>query len=135
MPRINMRKDNKTIHIFAVAVPIIVLLLPLVAFSQGLVPCGSQGQSECGFADLIVLIQSVIDFLMFKVAMPLAAVAFAWAGVRMLIAGGNEQTISDAKGMLWSVLIGILIALSAWLVVKAITSVLLRPEYSLLSFL
>lgn len=107
-------------------------LVPLAVFAQGLVPCGGSGQPACDFAHFIQLIQNVINFLIKDVAMPLAAILFAWAGIMMFTAGGNEQKTTQAKEIFWWVLVGLIVALSAWLIVSAITSALLKPEYSLL---
>lgn len=97
-----------------------VLLAPTVAFAAGLVPCGGPGEPACNFSYVIVLAQNVINFLIFNLAMPLAAISFAVAGIMMLTAGGNESQVAKAKGIFSAVFIGLIIALSAWLIVKMI---------------
>jgi len=114
---------------------LIFILLPAVAFGQGLVPCGNEGQNPCDFDYFLILIQSVINFLMFSVASPLAALMFAYAGFKLMTSGGNETAKEDAKKILSSVLFGLFIALSAWLVIRLIVGALLDPDYILLSLL
>lgn len=93
--------------------------------SSGLIPCGNvemnggiaAGQ-ECDFNDLVQLAQNVINFLIFKIAAPLAAVMFAYAGITYLTNGGNESKIKQAHDIFWRVFIGLVVALAAWLVVN-----------------
>lgn len=104
-------------------------IIPTLAVAQsGLIPCS--GGSSCDFVALIELIKNVINFMMFKLALPLAAISFAVAGIMMLTAGGSTDKIKQAKDIFWYVFVGIVIALSAWLIVNAITSVLLKPGIS-----
>ena len=104
-------------------IPILILvllfiLMPMVSFAQGgLVPCEGP---ECGFGDLITLVNKVIDFLLFTLALPLAAILFAYGGFLFLTSGGSEDKLSKAKQIFWNVLVGFVIALAAWIIVKAI---------------
>lgn len=103
----------------AVGISLLVLLaifIPSYVFAD-LVPCNG---ADCDFNDFIDLINNVINFLMFKFAVPLAAVSFAVAGVMILTAGGNTGQVEKAKEIFWNVLIGLIVALAAWLVVNAI---------------
>jgi len=95
--------------------------------SSGLIPCGnvSSGGSiaagqECEFNDFIILAQNVINFLIFKIASPLAAIMFAYAGFLYLTNGGNESKVKQAHDIFWYVFIGLVVALAAWLVVNFI---------------
>lgn len=110
---------------------IILLSLPLVVSAQ-LVPCGGAGD-PCEFSDLITLINNIINFLLFYLLMPLAAIMFAAAGFMIVTAGGDSGKISQAKEIFGSVLKGILIAFTAWLIVKTILlAVGFDPSYSYL---
>lgn len=86
----------------------------------GLVPCGGSGQNPCGFSDFFVLINNVINFLLFKIATPLAALTFAIAGWMYLTAAGDSGKIKNAHELFKNVAIGFIIALAAWLIVNAI---------------
>jgi len=104
---------------------LLVVFVPAVVFAQGLVPCDGTATNPCGFDQFITLIQNIINFLTFNVAVPLVAIAFAWAGIIMLSAGGDTGKITQAKEIFGSVLIGFLITLSAWLIVSTLLGVLL----------
>lgn len=119
----------------ASVIPLFVFVMPIVVFAQsgGLVPCGNStgpNTDECTFQDLIVLANKVIDFLILNLAAPLAGVVAAIAGVMMFTAGGNEERLTKAKSLLWSAVLGFIIALSAWLVIKAIVAVFIDIDVS-----
>lgn len=76
--------------------------------------------NPCDFTDLILQIQKVITFLLIDIAIPMAAIAFAYAGFLFMTSGGNSGQVERAKGIFKKVLIGFIIALAAWLIVKAI---------------
>jgi hypothetical protein len=109
--------------------------MPMFAFGQapgpvgtpdeGLIPCGNTKvdntvSDPCTFGDLITLAQTVINFLIFKIAAPLAAVMFIWAGFLYLTAAGNEGQVKKAHELFWAVFIGLVIALAAWLMVSLV---------------
>ena len=73
---------------------ILVIFTPIAVFAQGgIVPdCGP----DCGFNDLITLIQRVINFIII-VASPIAALLFAWAGWLYMSASGDQNQISKAQ--------------------------------------
>lgn len=89
-----------------------------------IIPCGtSTHPNSCTFNDLIIMGKNVMDFIMF-VSIPISAALFAYAGFTLLMSGGNEGKREDAKNVFWSVAIGLVIMLSAWLIVYTITSAL-----------
>jgi len=57
-----------------------------------------------------------------------SSIVFSYAGFLMLTARGNEEQVTRAKSTFWYVLIGLVIALGAWLIVNLITSALLDPS-------
>jgi hypothetical protein len=107
-----------------------------VAFAQdsgsagGLVPCGSDvpgspANHECGFTDLIVLLQNVIGFVLFYLTIPIATMIILWSGVQLLIPGEKQAAaLQDAKRRLWKVIVGIFFMLAAWLMVKFLLTTL-----------
>ena len=113
---------------------IVVSFVPGVALAQtkkpsGLIPCGNVVEKgmvveaeRCTFNDLIILAQNVINFLIFKVAAPIAAVMFAYAGFLWLTNGGNESKITQAREVFWMVFWGLVIALAAWLTINMIVT-------------
>lgn len=97
---------------------------PLFALAQ-IVPC----TNDCDFNALITLAGNIVHFLLFDLAMPLAAVAFAYAGFLLLTQGGNEANLSKAKTIFWYVLLGLIVAFGAWAIVKFVAAVLFKPEF------
>lgn len=107
------------------------LFLPILV-SAALVPCGGPGD-PCEFSDIIVLINNIISFLLFNLAIPVSAIMFAAGGFMLVTAGGNEGKIAKAKEIFSSVLIGLLIAFMAWIIVQTLLcAVGLDSGYSLL---
>lgn len=98
---------------------VLVLLLPAYTFAASLVPCNGT-TTPCNYAAIITLIKNIVNFLLFGLAVPLAAISFAVAGVMILTAGGNSSQVERAKEIFWNVVIGLVVALSAWLIVNAI---------------
>lgn len=83
----------------------------------------------CGFEKLIGVARNITNFAML-IAAPLAAIAFMWAGIMYFTAMGNEGQIKKAHQVFTSVLIGFIIVLSAWLLVKVILNTLAKPDIS-----
>jgi len=100
------------------------LLLPLVAFSQapteGLVPEWCQAGCPCTFCDLYDLASNIIGFLLYVIAVPVAAGAFLYGGVLMLTSGGNPSQITKGRGMMTSAVIGMALAFFAWAILNTI---------------
>lgn len=59
----------------------------------------------------------MINFILFVIIPPVAAVWFAYAGFLMLTAAGDPGKTKQARDMILYVVIGILIAYAAWLLV------------------
>ncbi|MBI4118297.1 MAG: hypothetical protein HY455_02060 [Parcubacteria group bacterium] len=117
---------------------IVALIVPFAVFGQGvtqergIVPCEGTVESPCNFDAFVLLIQQVIDFLLTSIAMPVAALSFAYAGYLYLTAAGNEGQAKKAIGIFTTVAYGIIFALAAWLLINLIVNTLLRPGLSLL---
>ncbi len=96
---------------------------------NGIVPdCGSNiskggGGVMCGFSHFILLVQNVIEYI-FVLVLPIAALVFAYAGFLLLTSGGNPEKRKAAKNAMTSVLIGVVIVMAAWLIVKTVLKAL-----------
>lgn len=103
-----------------------------VLTTSGVVVC----TENCGFNELIMQIQKIISFLLFDMAIPLAAIIFTYAGFKFMTSGANPGDRAKAKGMFMNVLIGLAIALAAWLIINTILTTLLNKptdtQYNLL---
>ncbi|HEY4487034.1 MAG TPA: hypothetical protein VJB70_04895 [Candidatus Paceibacterota bacterium] len=101
-----------------------IVLVPSIVFAQnilteGIVPCGDDGEPSCDFGQLIQLVQNLITFALI-IAAPLAAIMFAYAGFLYLTAAGETGKISKAHSVFMTVFWGIVIVLAAWLIVNTI---------------
>jgi len=96
--------------------------------ANGLVPnCGynlTDGgqvnrQNICGFAHIIELIQRIIEFI-FLMVLPIAALVFAYAGFLYMTSGGDSGRRGAAKKAMINMVIGVLVVMAAWLIIKTV---------------
>ena len=80
---------------------------------------------NCQFSDLIALINTLIQYLIY-ISLPLAAIAFAYAGWIYLSAGGDTGKVKKAHTIFLDVGIGIALVLSSWLIFKYIGDAFLK---------
>lgn len=112
----------------------ITLSAPVIEDTGALVTC----KENCGYRELIDLIRRVIDFLLFTLSLPIAAAMFMYAGFLYLTSSGDHHKIEKAHGIFWNVLVGLVIAMAAWLIVNTLVGSLLdknlqnEPGYNLL---
>jgi hypothetical protein len=106
-----------------------ILLAPTLSFAVGLqtiVPSDCNASGGCqSICDLATLAQNLLDDGIF-IAIFLSAILFAWAGWQMVVgsSSGNETQVHQAKSIFWYVTIGLVIIISAWLIVSVIMSAL-----------
>lgn len=80
---------------------------------------GAEKGKICGFNEAITLIQRVIEYI-FILVLPIMAIVFAYAGYLYLTSGGNSTKKDAAKNAMTSAIIGVVIIMAAWLIVKTI---------------
>lgn len=88
-----------------------------------LVPCGKNGPN-CEVCHLYDLAHNLIDLMLWGLATPLLVVALIAGGVVWLTSAGSEQRVELGKKILWSAVIGFLIAFGAWVIVNTILNTL-----------
>lgn len=133
---------KKTTKILISLSMFLMLLVPVVSFAQptgGLVKCGRDvhpagtiingknvgGQIiQCGFNDFMTLINDGISFILRTMVLPIAAIMFAYAGFLMVTSGGSTEARGKAKNIFSNTVLGLVIAVAAWLIVKSILSIL-----------
>ncbi len=94
-------------------------MLVSAANTNGIVPCGNNGDKPCTLCDLIVGIKNIIDFGM-KILISVAAVGVFVAGIMYITSSGNEQMMTTAKKFLSASLVGFAVVLSAWFIVNIV---------------
>lgn len=106
---------------------------PDQAFRDGksLVPCGHSEQgvisNPCSFKDFMTMINGGITFILKFLVVPIAAVMFFYAGFELVTSGGSTEKRGLAKKVFTNAVIGLVIAVGAWLIVKTILSILSSP--------
>ncbi len=87
--------------------------------TTGLVKC----TENCGFNDLLTLINDVVKFVFTDLVLPIAAIMFAYAGFELVTSGGSTEKKSKARSIFTNVAIGLIVAAAAFLIVQAILSI------------
>jgi len=108
--------------LFSIAL-IALALLPDTISAQGIFAGICEG-TTCSACHLAVLGNTLIDWLI-GVIMVLFAVLAVVAGFGLVTAGGNPTAVTDAKSKFTNAIIGLLIVLSAWLIVDTLMRALI----------
>lgn len=140
---------KKIIGLFLFSVTLLSLFSFNFAYAQdagfldgsSLVPCGtdrgpvvtdSKGNetaesrkilNPCGFDDILAFVNNTINFLLFKLALPISAMMFAYAGFLLVTSGGEVNKKNHAKEIFWNVAIGLIIAAAAFVIVNTVLSI------------
>lgn len=85
--------------------------------SGGLIQCGRGGQRMCTLCDIIVGLNLIIKYI-FRIAIALGVFGFAIAGVMYIVSAGDSSATTNAKGVMKNTTIGIIVVLSAWLIIN-----------------
>jgi hypothetical protein len=108
---------------------------------EGLVPCGKEVQVggswvegkciggtptfiRCQFCHFFVMLDEIIDFVLFKIVPPLAILMLVIGGVMFILgyfAGGGEgepKMFNQGKKLITSVFIGLIIIFAAWIIIN-----------------
>ncbi len=118
----------------------LLFLIPIAvsaAQNKGLVPIcngiGRNGQPAsgplyCTPCDLYQLVQNIINFLI-QLSVPIGILLLAYAGILLFSANGDPSKITKARRIFSSAVIGLGIALSAWLLVQTFVNMLVSSTF------
>ncbi len=84
---------------------------------------GTTIYGECDFDDLVAAVLYLVNWAT-GFAIAFCVFVIAYAGWELMISGDNSSARSKAKSRLYKVLVGLVIILIAWLIVRLITSAL-----------
>ena len=121
--------------IFLIIFLALLIFLPLISQAAGLVPCGGKGEPTCQLCHLFLMFQGVVNFLLKYILVPLAVLmlilggfmyVFAYVNPSEVLFGrkGGPALISQAKKLIVSVIIGLIVLFLAWGAVNLIFQVL-----------
>lgn len=132
-----MFKNKKTFAVVLLLVVAVFFVSAGIATAQQLkptdegfqlVPCDGTPQSPCDYNAFIKGVRTLINFFI-AFAIPVSALAFAWAGFKYLTAGGDSGEVKKAHEIFKKVMVGFIMVLAGWLIVQTITSVFLEPGF------
>jgi len=107
-----MSKAKKLIG--AAALQAAAMTLPVAVFAQNIVPTELQGN-----LDIIQIVRAIIRFILL-IAFVLAFIFLLLGGLRWITAGGDEKSVAGARGMITAALIGLVIVLLAFAIIKLV---------------
>ena len=134
-----MRYDGRMRSRILAFVPLLIsfaLVLPLVAYAGGIPffgPIIPEEYSACpaGWGMLITVFNNIISLLITLAAVFVAPLMIAYSGFLFVVNPVNPSGREDAKTILTHTIVGLVIALSGWLIVDAIMAVLYHPNGSI----
>lgn len=85
--------------------------------SKGLIKCGRAGQRMCHLCDLIVGLNTIIKYI-FSISIVVALTIIVVGSIMYIVSAGDKKMIENAKGAIRNAAIGMVIVLSAWLIVN-----------------
>ncbi len=85
-----------------------------------IIPCGGPGEDMCTFEHVLQLIENIINFSLNYLFFPLFVIAIVYAGYLLMTSGDNPGKRKQAKEIFINILIGLVVVLAAWLIVKLI---------------
>lgn len=107
----------------------LLLLAPLAVSAQfgPIVPDVCQ-VCPCGFGGVLAIIQNVVNFVI-AIAIIIATLILVWGGMLYIMSPANPENRNTANKMLINAVIGMLIVLSAWLIVDFVMKTLYGGQF------
>lgn len=130
-------KINKY-KIIAMILPSLVLL-PVFVFAAcnpnlGFIPCDGSAECPCNFEKITILINNIITKFL-QLSSVVAAITFSIAGGKMLMNPENPGERAKAIDMFKKTVYGLIIVLSAWIIIKTVVSYFVNPDINALRYL
>lgn len=97
----------------------------------GLVPCGGPGERLCQFCHFFVMFDGIIDFVLFKIVPPLATLMIVFGGIMFFATAESPEKINEAKKLMSSAVLGLVIIYGAWLLISLFFSIIGLSEVGL----
>lgn len=82
----------------------------------------------CGFGGVLAIIQNVVNFLI-GIGIIIATLIIVWGGILYVLSPANPESRSTANKMLINAVVGLLITLSAWLIVDFVMKTLYGGQF------
>jgi len=107
--------------------------MPILSLAQqdpptGLVSCDNSIGNLCDFNALMALINKIINFILYDMVIPIAAIMFAYAGFLYLTSAGDTGKMKQAHTIFTNAAVGFIFVLAAWLIITLILDALVCKE-------
>jgi hypothetical protein len=102
------------------AITAFLLLSAAPVLAAGLVPCGGATEPVCSWPYVYVLFNKVINFLIFDFGVPLAILTIVVSGIELVLHRDNATANRVWKERIQKALLGLVIIMCAYLLVKVI---------------
>ncbi len=117
--------------LLATIVTMMIMVGPLLAQDGGLGPVVPDCEGDnCKFADFLQLLDNIFQAILW-LAVPAASIAIAYAGIVLATAQDDTGKRNEAKAILWSAVLGLVIVLAAWLIVNTVLEFLATDQFQL----
>ncbi len=98
--------------------------------SAALVPCGpGTAKPSCQFCDLLTLVNKIINFALYDIAIPLSVIFIIYGGFVIMTAGASPERVKTGRSVIKAAVVGLLIALFAWMIINTILTVLAGQKF------
>lgn len=114
----NSKIKNKKFILLFLIIFLFFLFLSPVFIEARLVPCGGPGQPPCQICHLFVMLDRIIDFVLIRIVFPVATLLIVFSGGMYMLSSGDSGKISQARSILTSTIVGLVIIFSSWLLVN-----------------
>jgi len=101
----------------------LLLIIPILSSAEDtrLVTC----THDCDFNELMDEVNRVIQFILFYMAIPIAAIMFGYAGFLMIISGGEAAGARNkAKSIFANAVWGLIFIAASWLIIRFVLQIL-----------
>lgn len=132
----NMSKTVQITSFILLLAVAFMVFAPAYVSAVPLVSCGKTDfttnppsvPDPCTTCDFFTLADTIIKFLLFSVAMPLAVIALLWGGFLLMTSGDNESKRTEGKRYITYAVIGIVVAFAGWIIVDTILTSLVTDS-------
>lgn len=105
----------------------IIIGMPILVSAAGLVPCDG---TDCDFNKLMTMVNNIIHFLFYDVAIPLMTLSFVFVGGRLIIYPDKTGEWNKAKDAFQNIGIGLGMMVGAFVLIKFVLSQFLANGFS-----
>jgi len=107
-----------------------IILAPSIISAAGLVPCDGTLDDKCEWKQLAAMLGKIYDFIVGRIATPLAILALVVGGIILMASAGDPKAAGLGKTMIWSAIIGLLLALSSKLIINFVLNAIGATKYN-----